>query len=187
MVCCLEGNSYFYTGILEQARGHYRSHSVLHPDNNNIPVRQHAARGQRHDGQALKLIELGGGHTEELKTLNRQIAHVEKVEDDLLKKEVKIEKEISHESWGEDSPSEQHTIHIPPLIPHIDDKPVKEKFHEITDHLMHGLKSLKHKLFNLRHHHGGGGHHGGLFSSWFGDEDEEPSHHVHFLDSHHHE
>ena len=43
--------------------------------------------------------------------------HVQSVEDDLLKKEAKLEKKIQGESWGEDS-DKGHFINMKPLLPH---------------------------------------------------------------------
>jgi len=48
------------------------------------------------------------------------VNHVERVEDDLLKKEIKLEKQIEskHDSWGEEF-GMPHAIHMEPLFPHI--------------------------------------------------------------------
>ncbi len=43
--------------------------------------------------------------------------HIEKIENDLVKKEEKLEKKIKNESWGEDL-DDENEIKMKPLIPH---------------------------------------------------------------------
>ena len=73
------------------------------------------------------------GH--DLHNLKNEVKHVEFVEDDLIKKESKLEDKMKHESWGEKE-GENHQIHMEPLIPHIENEiedDMKNVFHSIKD------------------------------------------------------
>merc|ERR1740117_1130569 len=78
------------------------------------------------------------GLDHELHDLKNQVKHVEHVEDDLIKKENKLEDKMKHESWGENE-GEGHFIDMKPLIPHAGDHDefagVKNVMHKVKENL----------------------------------------------------
>jgi len=65
-----------------------------------------------------------------MKNVNKELKHVEKVENDLVKKENKLEKNIEEKekkekeskgSWGDDGMGETHEISMKPLKVHTAD------------------------------------------------------------------
>ena len=52
----------------------------------------------------------------EVKDLKNEIQDVQRVEDDLIKKEITLESKLKQESWGEEG--DDHEVHMRPLIPH---------------------------------------------------------------------
>ena len=100
----------------------------------------------------------------EMHDLKNEVKHVEFVEDDLLKKESKLEEKMKHESWGEKE-GEGHHIDMKPLIPHISQD-------EIEDDVKHVFHTIKDKMEDLRHNFFGDNHrkkhHFSLFDDdWF--------------------
>lgn len=97
----------------------------------------------------------------DLHDLKNQVKHVEFVEDDLIKKENKLEDKMKHESWGEKE-GESHHIHMSPLLPHFSEDAIeddmKNVLHTIKDKLAQvrenffGTDEKGHGKHNRRHH-----------------------------------
>jgi hypothetical protein len=71
--------------------------------------------------------------------LKNEVKHVEFVEDDLIRKENKLEEKVKHdkESWGEQG--DDHLIDMKPLMPHVSEHGgairIKEMLSKVKDHL----------------------------------------------------
>ena len=88
-----------------------------------------------------------------MNSVKSELKHVEKVENDIIQKENKLEKKA--DSWGE-AQGANHETHMPPLIPHEMPSFMSHfgfPMHDIGDTIKRDMDKLRDSMFGEKHQH----------------------------------
>lgn len=90
------------------------------------------------------------GMQNELHHLDGRVGTIKRVEDDLVQKEAKLEKELEEQKEGDDWGSDH--VHMHPLMPHFGPpRDLGAKLHDLGERIHERVKNLRKELFGKDH------------------------------------